>query len=143
MKILNPRNTLVTLVEIKDKDKKTSAGIIVPGSSSSEYKLCEVIAVGPGCTSEASRQEGLDDLVPGQTVLVKLSARVRTATQQGLAPIGLEYKDQSGRDLKLVEQTNIVAVVEDNGETPLLTELPTDSAKPVAKIDGGCKIIRA
>lgn len=143
MKTLNPRNTLVTIVEIKDADKKTRQGIIIPGSTGSEYKLCEVVQVGPGCNSDASRQEGLDDLSPGQTVLVKLHARGRNAQGiPGLAPIGLEYKDQSGRDLKLVEQTNIVAIVEDDGQVPILTDVEDGVPADVAgKVDGGSPII--
>ena len=115
MKILTPRNTLVTIVEIKDHEKKTDSGIIVPGSESSEYKLAEIIAIGPGCNSDAAKQEGLDDLRPGQLVLVKLNARARDPRTGGvgLAPIGIEYKDQSGRALKLVEQTNIVAIIDE------------------------------
>lgn len=133
MKILKPRNTLVTLVEIKDRDKKTAAGIIVPGSNASEYKLCEIVEVGPGCNSQAAVGEGLDDLKPGDTVLVKLSARVRGPQgQQGLASIGLDYKDESNRDIKLVEQTNIVARVEDDGRPPVLTEVEEAADADVA-----------
>lgn len=142
MKILKPRNTLITVVEIKDRDKKTDAGIIVPGGSGGEYKLCEIVAVGPGMTSKAAEVEALDDLKPGQTVLVKLAARMRQGNQVGLAAIGLEYKDESGRDLKLVEQTNIVAIIEDDGQPAPLTDIKEEESETVAKIDGGSQIIQ-
>jgi len=133
MKILKPRNTLVTIVEVKDAVKKTEAGIIVPGSGGNEFKLCEVVALGPGNDSDASKVEGLDDLKAGQTVLVKLSARVRGPQgQQGLSPLGMDYKDESGRELKLVEQTNIVAIIEEDGRPAELQDISEEEAADIA-----------
>lgn len=113
---LIPRNTLVTIVEIKEAEKKTAAGIVLPTHVGSEYKLAEVVSVGAGCKSEASKAEGLDDLTPGQTVLIKLASR---RGQGGLQKLGLEYKDDQGRDLILVEQTNIVAIVDRESDLTL------------------------
>ena len=108
-----PRNTLVTVVEIKNKEKKTEHGVVLPTSISNEYREAEIVEVGAGCNSPAAQAESIDDLKSGDRVLVKLNQRSRgPAGGVGFAPIGLAFKDDAGRDLVLLEQTNIVAILE-------------------------------
>jgi len=113
--MLKPRNTLVTVVEIKEGERKAESGIIIPGRSSNEYKLCEVVNVGPGMVTEEGELSTTRDLKPGQQVIVKLhQTRQVSANQAALQPIGVEFTDDDGRPLVLVEQSQIVATVEKN-----------------------------
>ena len=116
MKTLIPRNTLVSVVEIKDAVKQTNAGIIIPQGNKGVYRLCEIVGLGPGCSYNTAELSEMHDLKAGDTVLIKLADRVANKVGgHSLACVGLEYKDEAGRDLVLVEQTSIVAIVSDDG----------------------------
>lgn len=110
--MLNPRNTLVTVVEVKGGDKQVASGLVIPARSSNEYKLCEIVAVGPGMATHPDEISTTHDLKPGQRVIVKLhQQRQISANQAQLQPIGIEFTDDDGRPLVLVEQSQIVATV--------------------------------
>lgn len=117
--MFKPRNTLVAVAEIKEANKKTESGIVVPATTSREYRLCEVIAVGPGMLTHKDEVSPCADLAVGQTVVVKLMhARRIDANTAGLEPIGVDFRTEDGRSITVVEQSQIVAVVAD----PWITE---------------------
>lgn len=107
-----PRNTLVAVAEIKEREKKTASGIVIPNGTSQQYKLCEVVAVGRGMATQQGERSLTDDLIVGQQVLVKVAA-ARRINQDfvGLESIGVDFQTDDGRDLTLVEQSQIVAIV--------------------------------
>lgn len=110
---LRPRNTLVTVVEIKDAERKSGSGIVIPSRLDKEYVQCEVVAVGDGNVSLPDEQSQCRDLAPGQTVLVKVARSIRVSvTHAGIEPIGMEFTDDQNRPLRLVEQTQIVAIMD-------------------------------
>jgi co-chaperonin GroES (HSP10) len=111
---MRPRNTLVTVAEIKDSETTTESGLILPSATGREYKLCEVIAVGPGMITHENEVSPAADLKSGQKVLVKLAAQRRIDRDTvGLESIGVDFRTEDGRDIKLVEQSMIVAIVDD------------------------------
>lgn len=107
-----PRNTLVAVAEIKEREKKTASGVVIPNGTSQQYKLCEVVAIGRGMATQQGERSLTDDLVVGQQVLVKVAA-ARRINQDfvGLESIGVDFQTDDGRDLTLVEQSQIVAIV--------------------------------
>ena len=123
--MFRPRNTIVAVVEIKQAEKKLESNIVVPASTNREYKLAEIVAVGPGMATNPGEKSLTADLKPGQQVLVKLHQKHRIDQNMvGLEPIGVEFRTDDGRDIVLVEQSQIVVIVSDQ-PTPRLTEQPT------------------
>jgi len=119
---MQPRNTFVTVVEIKEAEKTTEAGIVLPSQTGQQYKLCKVVAVGPGCATMKDERSTTADLKSGQTVLVKLKQKMRvSADAYGLEPIGVGFTDDAGRPCTLVDESQIVGVVAEPGEAPALT----------------------
>jgi len=111
--MLKPRNTLVVVTEIKDAERKTETGIVLPSVTSHEYKVCEVIAVGPGMVTEQGEMSSCRDLKEGMTVLVKLAQSRRVSQDMAqLQPIGVKFTAQDGRALSLVEQSQVVAILQ-------------------------------
>lgn len=111
--MLKPRNTLVTVVEITEKEKKTASGIVLPGETSNEYRLCEVVAVGPGMKSYEAELSATADLQPGQRVIVKVNQQMQISRDIAtLKSVGVKFTDADGRPVILVEQSQIVAFVE-------------------------------
>lgn len=109
---MNPRNTFVTVVEVKQAEKKTDAGIVLPTDTAHEYKVCEVVKVGPGAVTMKEEVSSTRDLEPGQTVLVKLAAKRQVGRDAyALAPLGVGFKDDAGRALVLVEESQIVGIL--------------------------------
>lgn len=113
---MKPRNTLVTVVEVKDPAQKTDAGIIVPDATGKQYSICEVVEVGPGYAQFGERS-ATDDLASGQRVLVKTHQQSR-GPGGGLDPIGIGFTDDKGRNLILVEEQQIVGIVGIVGGSP-------------------------
>ena len=124
---MEPRNTLVTVVEIEQKESITAGGLIQPAAHNPEYKPCKIIKVGPGQLNHKDEISPMLDLKPGQLVLVKLAVQRRIdQNTAGLERIGVDFKDSSGKDLKLVEQSSIVGIIFEPGEWD------EDKAKPVS-----------
>lgn len=112
---MRPRNTLVTVAEIKSSETKTGSGIVLPANTSNEYKLAEVIHVGDGGLTHKDEISPCADLKPGQLVLVKLAAQRRMSRDYvSIEPIGIGFKTADGRDLSLVDQTQIFAILADS-----------------------------
>jgi co-chaperonin GroES (HSP10) len=117
---MKPRNSLVTVVEVKDAEVKTDSGLVVPQATGQSYKQCEVVEVGPGLVVEGD-QSSTGDLRSGQRVLVKLNQRMQgPAGGAHLQPIGVKFKDAQDRDLVLVEESQIVAILADPAVDRLL-----------------------
>jgi co-chaperonin GroES (HSP10) len=108
--MLKPRNTLVTVAPVTKGEKKVG-NLIVPDETSKEYEQCEVVEVGPGMLEHEGDQAQTHDLKPGQRVLVHNHARRGDGRLQR---IGVGFKTNDHRDLILVEQSQIVAIIEDD-----------------------------
>ena len=110
---MKPRNSLVTVAPIKDEERKVG-NIVVPQHTSKQYQQAEVVAVGPGVLSAEDSVNLCGDLKPGQVVLVQVaSRRSGPGGVASLEPIGLDYKTDDGRDLVLVEQSQVVGIIQD------------------------------
>lgn len=114
---MKPRNTLVTVAEIQDRNRTTDTGIVIPSQTGNEYKQCEVIAVGPGMITEPNEMNPARDLKPGQLVLVKLKHQRRLDPNHvSLEPIGVGFQSDDGRNLALVEQSQVVGIIAEPGD---------------------------
>jgi len=108
---MQPRNTLVTVAPIEQAEKKVG-DIVLPGTSSQQYRQCEVLDVGPGMATRKDELSTCRDLRRGQLVLVQTHSQRRLSQDAvGLEPIGLEYRTDDGRDVVLVDQSQIVAIL--------------------------------
>ena len=105
---MKPRNTLVSIAVCNNMHTKVG-NIVVPERTSRNYQTAEIVEVGPGMVTESGELSTTRDLRPGQKVLVQTHAR----TPNGLESIGVDFKTRDGRDLVLVEQSQIVAIVEE------------------------------
>lgn len=107
---IQPRNTIIALLLHEQAEKKTGAGVIVPGHADT---FCEgtIVSVGPGTLSAAGGQSETFDLKPGQRVLV--AARQKMQNQLG----GFDYK-HTGIELEggvfLYEQSKILGIITDH-----------------------------
>lgn len=111
---LKPRNTLVTVVELKKGEHHTDSGLVIPSDTEREYKQCEVVAVGDGNCTHKDQLSACRDLKPGMLVLVKLHTLRQISRDMGqLQSIGINFTTDDGRALKMVEETQIVAVLEE------------------------------
>lgn len=109
---MKPRNTLLTVTELKKPEERTDAGIVLPRNSNTQYSVCRIIAVGDGGTTYENEQSACRDLRPGQQVLVKLmSSRPGAVGGMQLQTIGVNFKDDEGNDLVLIEQMQVVAIL--------------------------------
>lgn len=135
---MKPRNTLVTIAPLKHAEKKVG-NIVLPSRQNQQYQEAEVLAVGPGMVTQDSELSTCRDLKPGQIVLVHVKAQRQVGPNQAvLEPIGMDFKLDDGRDSVLVEQSQIVAILQEPGEaanlkltereTPEYGTLPHDAA---------------
>lgn len=126
---LRPRNGLVT-IRILPKPKTTAQGIILPeGGLGMMFEIAEVVAVGPGVLLDSPAKNphfdyfegvhgGTDDLKPGMRVLVKTGEA--QPIQRGPGIMGrqemksmLDFDDGSEEGLGLINQSDILAIVEE------------------------------
>ena len=109
---ITPRNALVT-VRFLEPRKETKIGRIhVPVTRGTQFKMAEIVEVGRG-TPEFNIHVGTDDLQPGQTVLVKAGSQIDIGqTIQNY----VEIKDDEGRDLALLNQHDIMAIIVDSDD---------------------------
>jgi co-chaperonin GroES (HSP10) len=110
--MLQPRNTLVVVAPIDEKEN-WAGRVIVPDDTNEQYQKCEIISVGPGMSTHSDESSLCSDLYPEQHVLVQLMTR---RTGGGLQPVGPRFKTKDGRDLMLVEQSQIVATVDPDSD---------------------------
>lgn len=114
---MRPRNSLVTVVKLPEAEKQVGS-LVIPTSLNKQYARCEVVAVGPGIITQLNDVSVCADLKPGQHVLVRVSRSQRIDQNTiALHGIGVEFKDDRGRDLILLEQSDIVAILADATET--------------------------
>jgi co-chaperonin GroES (HSP10) len=139
--MLKPRNTLVSVVEIRKAEEKVGS-IILPRENSNEYQECEIVAVGPGMCDHADELPLTRDLAVGQRVLVKINAARRISQDHvALQPAGVKYKDDGGRNLILVDQVQIVAILAD--PDPDRKAVSSDDDNEVKPFNGGPKLVTA
>jgi co-chaperonin GroES (HSP10) len=115
--MFQPRNTLVAVAELKT-ERTTEHGLVIPSGTGREYKVCHVVEVGPGMITQKDEVSPCADLRKGQTVLVKLHRQRRLDQNTvGLEPIGVDFKTNDDRAITLVEQSQIVAIIDEPRST--------------------------
>lgn len=109
---LRPRNGLVLVQVMEEKEAKTASGIIIPKDKTVQFKMAKVLAVGPG-TWDAGKQCATEDLRPGMTVLAK-AAVLAGVNQMGGAQMGDIFPsfDTAQGKVGLMNQIDIVAIVD-------------------------------
>lgn len=111
---LTPRNGLVTITPIEDKETKTKTGIILPASLRQLFEVARVVAVGRG-VFDFGNHVATDDLKPGMLVLVKSGSRM------SMEAIGRSIVDLTDGDKKigLCNQSDILAIIDEETPAPL------------------------
>lgn len=108
---LRPRNGLILVQIMEEKEGKTASGVIIPSDKNIVFKMARVLAVGPGIW-DAGKQCATDDIKPGQLVMVKASMVVGQNAVGGRAMGDLFPSfDTSQGKVGLVNQQDIVAEV--------------------------------
>jgi len=93
------------------------SGLVVPSAMNKQYSICVVVRVGPGSMYAAAQQSETHDLKTGQRVLVMVGKPAQDARGgYAIQPLGLPLKD-GGADIKLIEESQIVAILEDPAST--------------------------
>lgn len=117
-----PRNSLVTIRIPEEAEQKSDTGLYLPRVAGSQFRVCEIIAVGPG-TPEIG---GLDtkDLAVGQQVLAKVGNIAPPRPGELLGPImwtcvPLSKGSTDGAGEFLINQADIFMVLEDEEPKPL------------------------
>ena len=106
---ITPRNSLVTVRFLEPRKDTMIGRIHIPTTRGTQFKMAEVVEVGRG-TPEFTTHVGTDDLHAGQFVLVKAGSQVDIGnTIQSY----IEIKDDEGRDLALLNQHDIMAIISD------------------------------
>jgi co-chaperonin GroES (HSP10) len=117
MATLKPRNGLVLVQVMDEKEGKTASGIIIPADKNISIKVAKVLDVGPGIW-DAGKQCATEDLKPGMLVLAK-AAVLAGANQLGGRVMGDLFPSFDTADGKvgLMNQQDILAIIV---ETPAL-----------------------
>jgi len=114
---MKPRNTLVVVAPEKQAEKKVGE-LVIPHQTGQQYQTCEVVEVGPGMVTDKDELSSTRDLKVGQKVLVHTKRARRVDQNTGyLEPIGVDFNTDDGRELVLVDQTQIVAILDDDETT--------------------------
>lgn len=102
--MLQPRNTLVLVDLIAEKEKRV--GQFVIPTDDDLYGEAEILAIGPGTILGEGSDSMVQDLVVGQRVLVK------THSRQGpnKTLVGIKYID-NGHICYIFEQSSIVGII--------------------------------
>ena len=100
--MIKPMEDKVLVEVIKEAEKKTATGFIIPGSAEEKPNEAIVIAVGPGLV-----------LANGTTMVpdVKIGDKVIFAKYQGH-----EVKDSDGKEYLILAYRDIVAVIEESND---------------------------
>lgn len=111
---IQPRNGLVVIRPVPEKEQKSASGIIIPKTAGMTFEFAEVLAVGPGVALEAGHGQrgGCDDLKPGMFVLIKSGVQGRELGQRMNNYVTLEGAEDGGKNLHLINQSDILAVVD-------------------------------
>lgn len=111
---VTPRNGLILISVIEDRESKTAAGIIIPSEIKQMFELARVEKVGRG-VFDFGKHVATDDLTPGMLVLVKTDSRVAV---DAVGRSALDLKD-GDRKVSLVNQSDILAIIEEMPPAPL------------------------
>lgn len=120
---LRPRNGLILVQIMEEKEGKTTSGIIIPTDKNIVFKMARVLAVGPGVW-DAGKQCATEDIKVGDLVMVK-AAMVVGQNRVGGTQMGDLFPsfDTSQGKVGLVNQQDIVAEVTGTVDGPkLVTE---------------------
>ena len=85
------------VVESLEKEEKTKSGFILPSASQEKQQMAKIVAVGPGGVIDG--KEIVMQVKPGDVVLYAKYS-------------GSEFKVE-GKDLTIIRQSDILAIVED------------------------------
>ena len=85
------------VVESLEKEEKTKSGFILPSASQEKQQMAKIVAVGPGGIIDG--KEIVMQVKPGDVVLYAQYT-------------GSEFKVE-GKDLTIIRQSDILAIVED------------------------------
>ena len=85
------------VVESLEKEEKTKSGFILPSASQEKQQMAKIVAVGPGGIIDG--KEIVMQVKPGDVVLYAKYT-------------GSEFKVE-GKDLTIIRQSDILAIVED------------------------------
>jgi chaperonin GroES len=85
------------VVESLEKEEKTKSGFILPSASQEKQQMAKIVAVGPGGIIDG--KEIVMQVKPGDVVLYAKYS-------------GSEFKVE-GKDLTIIRQSDILAIVED------------------------------
>ncbi len=121
---IQPRNGLVLLQIMDEKEGKTSSGIIIPKDKNIVFKVGLVLAVGPGVW-DAGKQCATGDLAVGMRVLVKAAMMVGQNQLGGVQMGDLfpSFGTSQGK-VGLVNQQDIVGIIDGTpDETPAVDGL--------------------
>lgn len=123
MKTIQPRNGLVLVAIVPHKEHKTEAGIIVPVTQGTIFEIARIVAVGPG-TWDAGKQCGTQDLKAGQVVLIKSGMQGQQLGQTAM--LGLPVTQEDGSKVVLMNQSDVFAIINDDGKPGLRLTLEED-----------------
>lgn len=107
--MFQPRNTLVVIELIEEKERKIGA-ITIPTNSE---LYCEGIiqGIGPGNIGAAGARSETGDLKIGQRVLVQHQQVRQMGAGLAKSKCGIEYT-RDGKKFMLFEQANVLAILE-------------------------------
>lgn len=111
MKSVQPRNGLVIIRLIEEKETKTASGIIISAQNAMITQEAEIVAVGRGVLTESGKHGGTDDLRPGMRVLVKAGQRMRDGggmTQE--MRLAEMFGDDSGK-YTMINQLDVLGII--------------------------------
>lgn len=108
---IKPRNGLVLVQMMDEKEGKTASGIIIPTDKNIVFKVGRVLDVGPGVW-DGGVQCATGDLVIGQLVMIRAAAVVG-ANRLGGVQMGDLFPsfDTSRGKVGLVNQQDIVGII--------------------------------
>lgn len=120
---IKPRNGLVLVQMMEEKEGKTASGLIIPADKNIVFKVGRILDVGPGVW-DAGKQCATEDLKVGQLVLVK-AAMVVGANRVGGAQMGDLFPsfDTTQGKVGLVNQQDIVGIIDGTPE-PMPEPIP-------------------
>jgi len=81
-----------------EEEKESAGGILLPGSAQEQQNIGEVVAVGPGKTSDAG-------------ALIAMSVKAGDKVMFGQYS-GQEVKDDAGKPVMIMREDDIIAIVE-------------------------------
>lgn len=106
-----PRGDQITGRVIKRIKGDNKVGqLYLPEEPGNQYELVKVIAVGPGMFADNGTRGGMEDLEPGQIVIVKTEQQVMTAAGPGRMMNTVSFL-LDGDEIRLISQSDVLVVL--------------------------------